>query len=62
MWILGFLAANAGTIVISALLLAALVLIVRGMYKKTKQGKCASCDGCGKDCGCRTHTQPGGKG
>ncbi len=44
---LSWLAANAATILISAFLLALIVLIVRGLVR----GRIKTCDECGSGCG-----------
>lgn len=49
---LEWLAANAATIVISAVLIVLLALAVRYIVKKRKSGGCAGCDGCSAKGGC----------
>ncbi len=48
---LNFLAENAGTLLVGAILLAAVAAIVRGMVQRAKRGQCVSCEDCGKTCG-----------
>ncbi len=48
---LQFFTEQAGTILVSAILLAAVVAIVRNMVKRAKRGQCVSCEDCGKTCG-----------
>ncbi len=48
---LEFFTEQAGTIFVSAILLAAVAAILRNMHKRAKRGQCVSCEDCGKASG-----------
>lgn len=54
---LGFLMENISTIVIAIVLVAVVTLVVRGMIRDKKAGKCCGgCSGCGGSSGCHGHS------
>ena len=56
-----WLAANAATVIIGAILLFVVALIILSMRKKAKKGQCVSCDcGCSgseQNCHCGLHPE-----
>ena len=51
-----WLMANRGTIIVLLILAAAVVAVLRSLFKKKKQGQSAcgcSCGSCPMECGCR---------
>ena len=55
---LGFIAENAGTILVLLILAAAVAGIVRGLRKKKAGGKCACCGDCSACHGCEAGESP----